>query len=81
MTSRDFAYWLQGFFELNPENTPSLSAQQVDQIKKHLNMVFIHEIDPSFPAAQQQELNDAHQKNDGFAHMGKKLENGAIARC
>ena len=58
MTSRDFAYWLQGFFELSDITT--LDEKQTELIKRHLNMVFIHEIDPSFPAEQQAALDDAH---------------------
>lgn len=58
MTSRDFAYWLQGFFELTDAAT--LDEKQTDLIKRHLNLVFIHEIDPSFPANQQAALNNAH---------------------
>lgn len=58
MTSRDFAYWLQGFFELTDAAT--LNETQTDLIKKHLSLVFIHEIDPSFPADQQAKLNNAH---------------------
>jgi hypothetical protein len=45
MTSRDFAYWLQGFFEVTEPTT--MTAEQVDMVRKHLNLVFIHEIDPS----------------------------------
>jgi hypothetical protein len=58
MTSRDFAYWLQGFFELSDE--AELYPWQVELIRAHLNMVFIHEIDPSFPAEQQDALTQAH---------------------
>jgi hypothetical protein len=45
MTSRDFVYWLQGFFEISETNT--LTERQVKMIKAHLNLVFKHEIDPS----------------------------------
>jgi hypothetical protein len=45
MKSRDFCYWLQGFFEISQES--SLSPNQVQVVKNHLNMVFKHEIDPS----------------------------------
>jgi hypothetical protein len=69
MTSRDFCYWPQGYFELS-EKTP-LSQQQVQAIKKHLAMVFIHEIDPSFPEEQQEPLNQIH--NSGFE--------GPLMRC
>lgn len=59
MTSRDFCYWLQGHFEIG--GTEALRADQVALIKRHLAMVFVHEIDPSFGDAKKQEaLNQAH---------------------
>lgn len=58
MTSRDFCYWLQGLFELS--ETKTLSEQQVQIIRNHLAMVFYHEIDPSFPEEQQEELTNIH---------------------
>lgn len=61
MKSRDFCYWLQGLFEV--AEPTSLDEKQTDLIKRHLNMVFIHEIDPSFPASQQKPLDDAHTPN------------------
>lgn len=65
MTSRDFCYWLQGLFEL--AETESLSAKQTELIKKHLNMVFVHEIDPSMGGK-------AHQKKlDQFHHGEPKM--------
>lgn len=45
MTARDFVYWLQGHFEISGTN--ELSPFQVQQIKNHLSLVFIHEIDPA----------------------------------
>lgn len=45
MISRDFCYWLQGYFEISVVN--SLDAKQVGIIRNHLNLVFEHEIDPS----------------------------------
>ena len=60
MTTRDFAFWLQGHFELNDDRT-ILSKDQVETIKKHLNLVFKHEIDPSMGNVEhQQELNKIH---------------------
>jgi hypothetical protein len=47
MTSKDFAYWLQGFFELSDANAP-LTEKQVQTIKNHLKLVFLHEIDSSY---------------------------------
>jgi hypothetical protein len=59
MTSRDFCYWLQGLFELgDPE---SLTPEQIQTIRNHLNMVFYHEIDPSFGGPEVQgALNEIH---------------------
>lgn len=45
MQSRDFVYWLQGFFEL--ADPKALTEKQTDLVKRHLNLVFLHEIDPS----------------------------------
>lgn len=58
MTSRDFCYWLQGFFEIS--NQKEITQEQAEIIKNHLNMVFYHEIDPSFPKDQQNGLNQIH---------------------
>ncbi len=66
MTSRDFCYWLQGFFELtaagkHPEDG-SLTNVQGDMIRRHLALVFKHEIDPNAgPPAHQAELNKIHE--------------------
>lgn len=63
MTSRDFCYWLQGFFELtNFGNPATITEQQLIQIKNHLNLVFKHEIDPSF-GEEQEELNKIHNQH------------------
>jgi hypothetical protein len=47
MESKDFCYWLQGFFELSEPNKP-LTTEQVQIIKNHLKLVFLYEIDPSY---------------------------------
>jgi len=67
MTSRDFCYWLQGFFELRQapeakdEPTIPLNSQQADLIRRHLALVFKHEIDPSMGDKKHQEkLNQIH---------------------
>lgn len=53
MTSRDFAYWLQGYFEiLDPslEAAPfPLGPAQVKSIRDHLQLVFTHDINPPKP--------------------------------
>lgn len=59
MRSRDFVYWLQGFFELSKNVT--LSAEKVDMIKRHLAMVFKAEIDPAFgDSLLQEQLQQIH---------------------
>lgn len=61
MTSRDFCFWLQGFFEITEE--AGMNVKQADIIKAHLAMVFVHEIDPSMgKPAHQSALNDLHGK-------------------
>lgn len=47
MTSVSFVYWLQGMFELCEPKT--LNEKQTDLIRRHLHLVFKHEIDPSMP--------------------------------
>jgi hypothetical protein len=46
VTSRDFVYWLQGFAEIHG-GPPD--KKQWEVIKNHINLVFVHEIDPSMP--------------------------------
>ena len=66
MTSREFCYWLQGYFEIveaGSSQTHPISFAQTDMIKKHLALVFKHEIDPSYP--NQDELNKIHNVQIG----------------
>ncbi len=72
MTSRDFCYWLQGFFEIRDANDippdGALSSGQIRVLRNHLNMVFKHEIDPSHgDAAHQEELAKAHEGKSSSA--------------
>lgn len=45
MTNRDFAYWLQGYFEIGNPNRIDINA--FDIIKKHIALVFAHEKNPN----------------------------------
>lgn len=59
MTSRDFAFWLQGFFEIT--NPVEISKVQTEMIKRNLSLVFKHEIDPAMgDEVYQEELNNIH---------------------
>lgn len=62
MTSREFCYWLQGFFELDDGPPAELTAAQADIIKRHLNLVFKHDIDPSYPDSKI--LSEIHNGTD-----------------
>ncbi len=88
MNSIDFCFWLQGFFEISGTN--KVTEEQIDIIKKHLNLTFIHEIDPlreKETTATVEELNNAHSgkiSNDIFPL--KKPHNGgnnsdSLMRC
>ncbi len=78
MQSRDFAYWLQGFFELT--NTKTINEEQTELIKKHLNLVFKHEIDPSMgDEKHQQVLNTIHHgKKDETSPFSKEEDGGSF---
>jgi hypothetical protein len=76
MTSRDFAYWLQGFFEVsNPE---TITKEQTDMIKRHLNLVFFHEIDPSYTddPKKQEQMNHIHKPKPNYLD-----DKGQLFRC
>lgn len=64
MTSRDFCYWLQGYFEINGAihgNGRSITPEEVRVIRTHLALVFKHEIDPSAGSLEHQaELDKIH---------------------
>lgn len=64
MKSRDFCYWLQGFFEIAGSDHSTLDKNQITIIKKHLSLVFEHEIDPSMGSPEhQKKLNQIHHPN------------------
>lgn len=79
MTSRDFAYWLQGYFEIAKPVT--IHKEEVEMIQKHLSMVFVHEIDPLF-GEDNAKLNVIHNssiKTEGNLHIGNTIE--PLYRC
>lgn len=72
MTSRDFCYWLQGFFEVAKPNT--MTAEQISMVQKHLSLVFVHEIDPSAgPPEHQAKLDAAHPISHGVGTTNVKF--------
>ena len=77
MTSVEFAYWLQGFFELS--EATNLTEKQVDLIKRHLALVFFHEIDPKYSPDQsvQEDMNSIH----GQLHIQNHNNSQFVMRC
>lgn len=69
MQSRDFCYWLQGFFEITAaqgRGDINMNSAQTEMIKNHLALVFKHEIDPAMgDKKHQDELNKIHTPTDG----------------
>jgi len=62
MKAQEFAYWLQGFFEIADPKV--LTEKQLEIIKNHLNLVFFHDIDPSY--SKDKTVQDDMQKiHDG----------------
>ena len=64
MTARDFCYWLQGVFEVGSLATQAvdegyLNGAQCKMIRRHLALVFKHEIDVPDPSGILQSIHDA----------------------
>lgn len=89
MRSRDFCYWLQGYFELHgnrpmrpePHDDMMLSGYQVDSIRKHLALVFKHEIDPSAGSAEHQTDLDKIHSGAQFPIAGAVHNSDILYRC
>ena len=71
LTPREFCYWLQGFFEISGESSV-LSVAQVEMIKNHLNLVFLHVIDPSYTEDLPEDLATLKQELLQAVHDGDK---------
>lgn len=83
MTSRDFCYWLQGYFELRG-GADAITAEQARVVQQHLALVFKHEIDPSAgPPAHQAALNAIHSGAEPAWKQShdKPVLGGPVLRC
>jgi len=71
MRSRDFCYWLQGYFELTKKGEGVfMTGEQILCIEKHLNLVFKHEIDPEMGDEKEQDaLNQIHNGGGGGVNL------------
>lgn len=74
MTSADFCYWLQGYFEIS--ETKELNEKQTQIVKNHLNLVFRHNLDGIAENDIKTALQNLH---DGPTAPGK--HNDPLARC
>ncbi len=77
MKARDFMYWFQGFAELH--SGPPTTAQW-EIIKNHLNLVFVHDIDPTMPDPNG-ELQAAHDGKPPRPQFGGIRPDGTVMRC
>ena len=80
MTSRDFAFWLQGYFEV--ANPSTIGSKETESIKNHLALVFKHEIDPSMgDEKHQQILNEIHKPKPSFPSTYLDTDKDGLMRC
>lgn len=70
MNSRDFVYWLQGYFELAGGSSCNLNKEQVDAIKEHLKLVFVKE-------TSEVVINNTHNSVISQEELGKLIEAAA----
>lgn len=75
MKAVEFCYWLQGVFEV--ADLKALDEKQTDLVRRHLNMVFIHEIDKTYPEGQQPALDAAH----GGSPLNSLFNRPQVMRC
>jgi len=82
MTTTNFAYWLQGFFEVaKPEE---ITPEQLKMIKAHLRLVFRDDIDPKMgDEKHQQLLTSLHLGKLDFDNTPPHLKNNGdeLERC
>ena len=82
MKAAEFCYWFQGYMEIAGEQAleQGLGKEQLDVVRRHLSLVFKHELDPTHGDAKHQaELQAMH---DGFPFNGHRPDpDGLIMRC
>jgi len=81
MKSRDFCYWLQGLFELG--EVEALTPAQTACIRNHLNLVFLHEIDPSEPGdpVVSQAVHDGSKPKPTPSQFSRPPVGSGLLRC
>jgi len=56
MKASEFCYWLQGYFEISDKS--ALTIDQGEMVKRHLGLVFKHELDAPDPTGDLQAIHD-----------------------
>lgn len=69
--SSEFCYWLQGHFELNDTGS-GLTPKQTAVVKRHLSLVFVHELDDAADGGDPAKKEAMQAIHDGVG-IGKKL--------
>ena len=87
MKAVEFCYWLQGFFEIsdsaNAGSIRQIDVKQIEIIKNHLAMVFVHDIDPKQGTPEHQaKLQALHDGLEKLAnHPPGDPDKDTIWRC
>lgn len=78
MQASEFCYWLQGYIEIGHEqmHQTGLTHDQVEIIRRHLALVFVHDLDPAQVAEKLQEIHDGKPMQ-----IGGVGPNGEVYRC
>lgn len=77
MNSVDFCFWLQGYFELRDEDDDTfINTENTKKIKQHLDLVFVHEIDP-----MREKETPTTKKLLNETHSPGGAGNDILARC
>ena len=63
MKASEFCYWLQGHFEIS--GNTELTKEQGEMVKRHLALVFKHELDSPDPTGELQQIHDGKPPKDG----------------
>lgn len=78
MTTRDFVYWLQGYFEIS--DTKTMTEREIGVVKNHLNLVFKHDIDPSFGLTPEQD-KESQDIHDGNRPWNIRRDSDLVVKC
>jgi hypothetical protein len=82
VTARDFCFWLQGVFEVT--DPKQLDEKQTDLVKRHLALVFKHEIDPAIDGGdptKKAALDEVHGSKRPEPWQQPPHPGGVIMRC